>query len=399
MSYDFTSCSDRSATGSLKWREMLARKPSTAPGVIPFSVADMELPLAPEIVSALADFLSGQPNLGYCGPQDSYYEALADWMERRQNWRPEKEWVVETNGVVPALFTAVSALTAPGEGVILFTPAYHPFYAAVDNLGRRRVEIPLIETGSRYMIDFDRLEEQARQPENRLLLFCSPHNPGSRVWTREELLRLADVCLRHRLNVVSDEIHSDLVQPGHPHQVFPAVSPEMAAQTVLATSPSKTFNLAGLQVSNLIIPNPRLRNAFVAVRRQAGLFHNNLFAYIAAEAAYRRGEAWLTALLLHLRENYALLCQHLGEHFPEVIPFELEGTYLAWLDFRAWERDAKKLEHFLVEEAEVFVSQGRQFGKGGEGFARLNLACPRVKLHDALERLRLARSRHRHARG
>lgn len=388
--YDFEHYIDRTGTGSEKWADMARRKANVPPGVIPFSVADMELASPPEITEGLAEFVK-KSILGYEGATPSYYEAVAGWMETRHSWRVENDWLVETNGVVPAMFSAVNAFTKQGEGVIIMTPVYYPFFLAARNGGRRLVEVPLAAADSRYEIDFDRMAEAAAKKENTLLLLCSPHNPTGRVWTRDELETLAEICLKHGVFVASDEIHFDLTMPGQRHTVYATLSPEAANNSFVATSPSKTFNLAGTQASNVFIPDPDRRAAFIADRRASGLVANNIFAYQACELAYKHGTAWLDELLVHLHGNFTFLRDFMAAHFPEVRVTPLEGTYLAWLDFRAWGMDAKALERFMVDEADLFFSEGWVFGKEGEGFERMNLACPRAKIRETLERLFAAR--------
>ncbi len=392
MIYDFTTLRPRIAAGSGKWDAMARLHPGLPPEVIPLSVADMEFSTAPEIVQHLAQYAEGTI-LGYTQPTDSYYEALAGWMARRHGWQIQRDWIVPSPGVVPALFHMVLAFTQPGDQVIVFPPVYYPFYNAVRENGREIAECPLLEQDGRYEIDYDRFARLAET--GKLLIFSSPHNPVGRVWSREELERLSAICLEKGVLVLSDEIHFDLILGERPHTVYAALSREAAENCAVCTAPSKTFNLAGLQTSNIIIPNGKLREKLLAVRGRLGLHGCNILGYQACEAAYRYGEDWLEQLLSVLRENRELVRTFAAAWLPGVKPVELEGTYLQWLDCRELGMDAKALEKFMQEEALWFTDEGYIFGAGGAGFERINLACPTWVLRKALERLRDALARRR----
>src|SRR5665647_81554 len=259
MKYDFETIIDRRSTGSGKWDQMIRCNPDVSRGVVPFSVADMELKNPPEITEGLKKYIDSTI-LGYTQPTDSYLNAVCDWMKRRHGWVVKRDWIIGSPGVVNALFLAVKAFTNQGDGIIIQTPVYYPFYAAIERNQRALVKNPLIYTGSNYFIDYDDLERKAHDPKNKVLLFCSPHNPVGRVWTPEELTRVGEICLRNNVLIISDEIHFDLIMPGHKHTVFANVSEDLANNTIVCTSPSKTFNLAGMQTSNIIIPNEIIRN-------------------------------------------------------------------------------------------------------------------------------------------
>ena len=270
MTYDFTTVVNRRPQASEKWALMRRIVPDLADDVVPFSVADMELKTAPPIIEGLIRYLSDDAILGYTVPYDAYYDAVTGWMARRHNWRIAPEWISVSNGVIPALYDLVKAFTEPGDGVILLTPVYYPFYSAIERNGRAVASCPLIDDGDAYRIDFDALERCAGDPRAKLLIFCSPHNPIGRVWTRDELERVAEICIRNDVTIVSDEIHFDLVMPGHRHTVMASLSEEIASHVVTCTAPSKTFNLAGMQTANIVIPNPTLRERFRAEQARSG---------------------------------------------------------------------------------------------------------------------------------
>lgn len=390
MNYDFTTLRPRIAVGSSKWGAMQKLRQGLPPEVIPLSVADMEFVNPPEIAEHLSHYLETMI-LGYTQPTDSYYAALSDWMARRHNWKIDREWVVPSPGVVPALCHMVQAYTEPGDKVIVFPPVYYPFYSAIRENGRQVLECPLLEKDGRYEMDFDRFAQVAE--EGKVLLFSSPHNPVGRVWSREELEKLSAICLEKGVLVLSDEIHFDLILGERHHTVFATLSEAAAQNCVICTAPSKTFNLAGLQTANIIIPNKKLREKLLAVRNRLGIHGCNMLGYQACETAYRECEGWLEQLLAVLRENRALVETYARAFLPGVKPVELEGTYLQWLDCRALGMDAKALEKFMQEEALWFTDEGYIFGTGGEGFERINLACPTWVLRKALDRLRDALQR------
>ena len=390
MNYDFTTLRPRIAVGSSKWGAMQKLRQGLPPEVIPLSVADMEFVNPPEIAEHLSHYLETMI-LGYTQPTDSYYAALSDWMARRHNWKIDREWVVLSPGVVPALCHMVQAYTEPGDKVIVFPPVYYPFYSAIRENGRQVLECPLLEKDGHYEMDFDRFTQVAE--EGKVLLFSSPHNPVGRVWSREELEKLSAICLEKGVLVLSDEIHFDLILGERPHTVFATLSEAAAQNCVICTAPSKTFNLAGLQTANIIIPNKKLREKLLAVRNRLGIHGCNMLGYQACETAYRECEDWLEQLLAVLRENRALVETYARAFLPGVKPVELEGTYLQWLDCRALGMDAKVLEKFMQEEALWFTDEGYIFGTGGEGFERINLACPTWVLRKALDRLRDALQR------
>ncbi|MCC8165218.1 MAG: pyridoxal phosphate-dependent aminotransferase [Planctomycetes bacterium] len=385
--YDFTTSIDRTLLGSSKWQGMRDLNPNVPDGVVPFSVADMEPREPPEIIEGLKDYLDNVV-LGYAVATPEYDAAVCGWMKRRHDWDIEAEWIVECAGVVPALFTAVKALTKPGDGVILLTPVYYPFFMAVEKNGRSIVTSDMVVRDGRYCIDFADLEKKAADPKNTLLIFCNPHNPVGRVWDRDEIERLGAICMENGVQVVSDEIHFDLIMPGKKHIVYSTISPEFADSAIVCTAPSKTFNLAGMQTSNIIIKNPELRHRFRHELAKTGFFSCNVLGYKACEIAYTRCEPWLDELIVILDSNRRVVEDFMKTHIPKIFVHPLEGTYLQWWDCRALGLDHKALESFIINEALLFLDEGYIFGTAGEGFERINLACPTATLVQALERLR-----------
>jgi putative C-S lyase len=391
MKYDFFTRMDRKNTGAYKWEDMYKKNPQVSPGVVPFSTADMEFPIQGEIAAGLGEVLE-RGVLGYARPAEGYTKAVISWMKRRHDWEIEAEWIIQSPGVVPAFFNGVQAFTEEGDGVIIMPPVYAPFGRAVTENGRKLVENPLVDDGKTYRIDYDDLEEKARDPKNKLLIFCSPHNPVGRVWKKEELLRVADICNRCGVLAISDEIHADLLFPGVSHTVYAALSEEAAQNCVVCTAPSKTFNLAGLQVSNIIIPNRKLRSKLLSRFKKNAVSGNNVLGLRACEIAYTRCEEWLDELLELIAANYRLVKNFMAKNFPMVTVYPMEGTYLVWMDFRSLVGgptvpDYKALEEFMIRDAELFFAEGAMFGVQGCGFERMNIACPAVVLEEALERL------------
>jgi putative C-S lyase len=389
MKYDFTTRVDRRNSGAAKWEEMFRKKPDVSPGVVPLSVADMELLNPPEIIEGLKTFLDHSV-LGYTQPTDAYKQAVVGWMKTRHHWDIQPEWITLSPGVVPAFFIAVQAFSQPGDGVIIQRPVYYPFSFAIERNQRTLVNNPLILEQGKYRIDYADLETKARDPKNKLLIFCSPHNPVGRVWTREELGRVADICNRHGVVMVSDEIHFDLIMPGVTHTVYATVSEAAAQNCVVCTAPSKTFNLAGMQTSNIITPNPVLREKLVGQFTQNAMSMLGILGLKACEIAYTQCGPWLDELITLIKVNHETVKAYCAKHLPQVGVFPLEGTYLQWLDFRGFKLGSGELETFMVQEAEWFTDEGVMFGPEGEGFERINLACPTVIVEEALERLHKA---------
>lgn len=382
MEYDFSTIQDRRSFESIKWKMMEDKNPKVPKNVIPLSVADMEFPLAPEIKNALLDYINNTP-LGYLDFTPSYLQAVCEWMNKRHNWNIDPEWIIPMPGVVPSFFTCIKALSSPGDGVIVFSPVYYPFYRAIEKNNRKVVSVELIEKDRKYTINFDEFSKEASKNENKILLFCSPHNPVGRVWTEEELSRVAEICKKNNIIVVSDEIHFDLIMPNYKHHIFAKYD----ENAIILTAPSKTFNIAGLQCSNMIIKNKEYRDKINYEIATLSIENCNALGYIACKAAYLHGEAWLNELLQIIDLNKKTVESFFEKRIPQIKVSELEGTYLQWWDFRELGFSDEKLEDMLVNEAYIFSDMGTMFKNGGSGFIRINLACPTRKIKETLERL------------
>ena len=389
MKYNFETAPDRRGTGAFKWNSMYEAKPDVSDGVIPFSVADMEFQNPQPLLDGMAKYVS-QAVYGYTGPTHAYYESVINYMKRRHNWDIQKDWIITTPGVVPALNELVKAFSEPGDGVIITRPVYYPFSMAIENSGRKLVNVSLINRDGHYEMDFEGLEKAAKDPSTKLMILCSPHNPVGRVWTEDELRKLASICNSNGVMILSDEIHFDFVFPGHKHTVLATLSEEIAQNNIFCTAPSKTFNLGGVQVSNIIIPNPKLRERYNEYHKSMGMLALNMFAYKIGELVYNTCGDWFEELMQVLDTNRKLVEQYITTYLPQIKVIPLEGTYLQWLDCRALGMSGKELETFMQENAELFFDEGYIFGEEGDGFERWNLACPTKYIQEGLERLRKA---------
>jgi cystathionine beta-lyase len=322
---------------------------------------------------------------GYSEPDAAYFDVMRKWFERRFNWPVQRDWLMITPGVVNALYIAVRALTEPGDGIVIQQPVYYPFESSIKNTGRRFLVNELAYSNGRYTIDFLDFEEKIKQA--KMFIMCNPHNPVGRVWSRDELDRMGEICLRHSVTVIADEIHEDFILGANRHLVFAALNNELANITVTFTSPSKTFNLAGLLHANIFISNKDLRDKFKEEYAGCGLGQPGVMGLIACKAAYEKGAEWLDQLLDYLAGNMSFLKTYLSEHIPKIKLVEPEGTYLAWLDCNEIGM-AQKLDEELTQKGKLWLSAGSLFGKGGSGFERMNVACPRSVLRNALERLK-----------
>lgn len=387
MSFDFDTVIDRHNTDCIKFD--FAEEHGVPADALPMWVADMDF-RAPDGVLDAARACVEHGIFGYTGVKPDYYEAVRGWFERRFGWRTKPEWLVRTPGVVFALAMAVRALSEPGAGVLIQPPVYYPFFKTVRDNGRRVIENPLIYGDGRYVMDYDGMERAIVENGVKLFILCSPHNPAGRVWTREELRRAGDICLRHGVTVVSDEIHCDFTWPDHPHTPLVMAVPELMEQAVVCTAPSKAFNLAGLQVSNLFIPGADVRKKVKAEIEATGWSGLNNVGQAACKAAYRTGDPWLDALKDYLKGNVAFMRDYLAENLPELKLIEPEGTYLAWVDCSALGLTPAQLHDLVANKAKLWLDDGGIFGKQGEQFQRFVLACPRATLKEGLERLRKA---------
>ena len=388
MAYDFTTLHPAFGSGAPMW-ERLAQFGEPAPDAIDFGVAEMKFKLAPEIASALERHVT-EGSFGYAGAPESLKREIVSWMERRHGWHIEPEWLFQTYGLVLAVGCCVRALTEPGDGILLNCPSYPPFYRAIEQNGRRLVRSELLEQDGKYVFNFEDMERKIEQEHVKLYILCSPQNPTGRVWTRAELERVGEMCLRHGVKVVSDEIHFDICYPGHEHSVFASISEELAANSVVLTAPSKTFNIAGMTISNVVAPNPELRERVKAtVARDMGGYFNS-FGYAACEAAYKSSGPWLDECLKVLEGNCRLFTDFLTERVPVFSCHMPEGTYLAWMDGRRAGLSPEELTEFLHKDARFYTEGGDVFGSGYELFHRVNLACPREYIEKALLRLEAA---------
>lgn len=380
MEYDFDKIVSRRGTNSYKWDTLEEE------GVLPMWVADMDFRTAPAVVRTIEQ-RAAHGIYGYTKVPDAYYEAVAGWFARRHGWRIRPEWIIYTSGVVPAVSAVIQALTEPGDRVIVQTPAYNCFFSSIRNSGCELSANRLLYREGRYTVDFDDLEVKAADPKAKLLLLCNPHNPSGRVWTPAELRRIGEICLRHGVLVVSDEIHCELTYEGHDYTPFATLSEEFQRRSVTCISPSKAFNLAGLQIANIVAADGDIRRRIDRAININEVCDVNPFGVEALIAAYNEGGEWLDALRKYLWENFRYLVMYLAEHLPELTVVPLEGTYLAWIDCRALSVSSERMAQRLMDEARLVVNPGTLYGPGGEGFIRLNFACPRVLLIDGLERL------------
>lgn len=387
MTYDFDRAVDRHNTNSIKYD--FAVEFGLPADVLPLWVADMDFPAPPAVQEALRKAVD-HGIFGYSDVKDDYAEAVINWFRTRHNWEPKAEWLVKAPGVVYALATAVRAMTEPGDRVLVTPPVYYPFFSVVRNNGREIVESPLQYENGKYTIDFEDFEKKIEENNVKMFILCSPHNPIGRVWTLDELRRIGDICRRHNVFVVADEIHCDFTHPGHPHTVFLNAVPEMAEQTIVCTAPSKSFNLAGLQASNIWIPGEQARSAFKQVMQANGYGQLNTMGLVACKAAYEGGAEWLDQCRDYMRENLNFVRAYLAENIPQIRLVEPEGTYFAWLDCSGLGLGKDELEDLVINKAHLWLDGGHIFGGNGEQFQRVVLACTRDTLKQALDRLKAA---------
>ena len=379
MKYDFDELIPRRGTNSCKWDS------TPDDDVIPLWVADMDFRTAPSVIEALQKRVS-HGIFGYTRVPDEYYDAVTGWFSRRHGLDIGKEDIIYTSGVVPAVSAIIKALTVPGDKVLILTPVYNCFYSSIRNNGCEAVSSPLLQAGDSFEVDFADFEAKAADPKVRVFLLCSPHNPVGRVWTREELLRMGNICRKNGVTVVSDEIHCELVYPGHRQIPFASLSEDFHAHSVTCLSPSKAFNIAGLQIANIVVPDPEIRAKIDRAINVNEVCDVNPFGVIAAIAAYNSGEDWLEELLVYLKGNYDFMKGFCSRHLPEFPVADLQGTYLAWMDCRVLGKPSDVLEKELISRAGIWLNSGTMYGAEGEGWLRWNLACPRARLEEGLNR-------------
>lgn len=386
MPYNFDEIIDRSGSACVKYD--LRRMLFGTEDVLPMWVADMDFRTPDFIMEAIRKRAEHEV-LGYTIRTDGYLHALMDWVERRHDWALKKDWILFAPGVVPALSMLVSAFTRPGEKVIVQSPVYFPFFSVVEENGRHVVSNPLKRVGDRYTMDLDHLKSVIDK-RTRMILICNPHNPVGRAWDAEELHALAQVCLENDILMVSDEIHCDLVLPGFRHTPLATLSAEIAANTITCMAPSKTFNLAGLATSHVIISDDKLRKTFNNTLEAVHVWMGNIFGAVASEAAYLQGSDWLTEMLDYVQGNVDYLDDFLQKNIPQIRMIRPEATYMAWLDCIALGLDDPGLKDFFIRKARLGLNDGPTFGQGGSGYHRINLACPRSIVEEAADRLKKA---------
>lgn len=383
MMYKFDEIIPRRGTHSYKWDS------AQSDDVLPMWVADMDFHTAPAVVEALKT-RAEHGIFGYVKVPPAYYESIINWFGRKHHWMIAQDWILYTTGVVPALSAIIKALTSPGDKVLVQTPVYNCFFSSIRNNECEMVSNPLIYQNKTYHIDFDDLEKKAADPKVKLLLLCNPHNPAGRVWTRQELIRIGEICLCNDVFIIADEIHCELVYPGHSYTPFASISDEFLHHSVTCISPSKAFNLAGLQVANIVVANPDIKRKIDKALNVNEVCEINPFAVEALIAAYNEGEAWLEALKHYLFANYQYLQAYFNQYLPQFPVLELEGTYLVWVDCSTLKQSSKDIVKSLLEKEKLWVNEGTMYGEAGEGFIRINIACPRTLLIEGLDRLKRA---------
>ncbi len=379
MKYDFDKVVSRHNSNSFKW--------DTAPTqeMLPMWIADMDFQVAPAIIEALKKQVE-HGIFGYTHVPESYYDSVTSWFSRRHGWNIQREWIVYLPSVVPALSACIRALASKGDNILIQGPVYNHFYSAIDNCQCKALSSSLVYANNTYSIDFEDLERKAADPKTTLMLLCNPHNPAGRVWTREELTRIGEICIHHGVTIVSDEIHCELVMPGHKHIPFASISEKFLQHSVTCMSPSKAFNTAGLQIANIVCANNEMREKVAHALHASEICNVNPFGVVAAQASYNESEEWLAQLLDYIHSNYQYMQQFCHEHLPDFPLTTMEATYLVWMNISTLGITSAQLEKELVEHADLWINAGTMYGQEGEGFMRWNIACPRATLADGLQR-------------
>ena len=385
--YDFDKVIDRRNTNSVKW-DILSKEGKDSEGIIPMWVADMDFCVAPAITEEMQKVIDRQI-YGYQFNDDEYAETIVSWMHKRHHYDIEKDWICHTPNVVSGLCAAIRAVSEPGDEIIIQTPVYGPFYSSIKDNDRVIVESQMKEDNGYYTMDLEDFEQKIT-PKTKAVILCNPHNPCGRVWTKEELQALADVCMKHNLYIISDDIHGDLVYKGHPHTMIASLSGEIADRCIVCTAPSKTFNLAGMQIAHCIVKNKELREKFMQNFKKLHADGGNSFEEAMVIGAYGKSEQWVDELLEYLEGNVDLFIDYIHENIPKLKVYKPEGTYLVWVDCRALGLAQEDLKNFFMEKCKLHVHDGLFFGKEGEGYVRFNLACPRSLVQEALARMKKA---------
>lgn len=387
MGYNFDEVIDRKNTHSIKYDFIAERGKDIE--TLPMWVADMDFRIPKEISDELMKAVE-HGIFGYSEMKEEYYLTLQKWFLKRFGWNIKKDWIVKTPGIVNAIAVAIQAFTKEGDGVLIQKPVYYPFFDTIKANKRKVINSPLVYTNGTYEIDFKDFEAKILEHSVKLFILCSPHNPVGRVWTKEELERIGSICIKYNVLILSDEIHADFVYPGYEHRILGSINEELLNNSIICTAPSKTFNLAGLQVSNIIIANKDLRKKFVSIIKANGYSQLNKMGLIACQAAYQFGEPWLEELKDYLWRNLSYIREFLKNRIPEIKLVEPQGTYLVWLDFRGLNISVEEIEDIVVNKAKLWLDHGGMFGEEGYGFQRINIACPKIILKSALERLEQA---------
>ena len=397
MKYDFDRCIERVDSFSLKWSKNSLKRffGKDDDDLLPLWVADMDFECPRPVIEAVKK----EAEEGVYGYNwhitPTYLDAVTGWMDRRHQWKVDPKWIVYSPGIVPAINIIVQTFSNIGDKVIIQPPVYSPFFSTVTNNGRQPLLNQLIYENQRYSFDFEDFERKAKDPRTKMFILCNPHNPVGRVWSKEDLKKLGDICLENDILIISDEIHNDLILPGKSHILFSTISEELERKTIVCTAPSKTFNMAGLQVSNIIIPNEKMRESFRhTISYKNGISVPNSFGIVAMVAAYNEGEEWLEQVLRYIDLNFQFLKEFVHNKLPEVKYVEPEGTYLGWLDFNSLGLNDEELKNLILNKANVALEGGNIFGLGGEGFQRINVACPKVLLEEGMKRIKKVVDQH-----
>jgi cystathionine beta-lyase len=388
MKYNFDRIIDRSQTNSVKWNKQFLKEKFGADDVLPLWVADMDFQCPQPIIDALKKRVD-EEIFGYCWHKTpTYLNAVSNWMRRRHGWKIDNDWIILSPGIVPAIYMLIQTFTNIGEKVIIQPPVYYPFFSAIENNGRIISMNQLYYENKRYTFDFEDFEAKAKDPLTKIFILCSPHNPVGRVWTEKELRRLGDICLENDILIISDEIHHDLILSGYKHTLFSTISKDFEKNTIMCTAPSKTFNIAGLKTSNIIISDDKLRESFFnTISKRNSVMSPNVFGITALIAAYNEGEEWLDQVMKYIEANFIYLKDCVNENLPNVDFIEPEGTYLAWLDCNRLETNDENLNDLILNKAKVALDEGKIFGPGGEGFERINVGCPLSILKECMTRI------------
>lgn len=387
MIYNFDEIIERRGTDCIKYD--FAKEKGKSDDLLPMWVADMDFKTAPEISEALQKIIN-HGIYGYTDAKPDYFKAIDNWFKTRHQYELCEGAIVSVPSIVYAIAAAIQSFTCEGEAVIIQTPVYYPFYDTILKNKRKIVENPLYIENGKYRIDFEDFEQKIVSENVKMFILCSPHNPVSRVWSKEELIKLGDICLKHNVLVFSDEIHCDFVYGNNKHHVFASLSKEFEDNTVLATSASKSFSLAGLHNCNIFVKNKNLRDLYKGTIDRAGYSHPNMMGLAATKAAYEKGTAWFDDLLFYLGENINYMREFINEHMPRIRMIEPEGTYLIWVDMRDLGLNDAQRDEFIEGKAKLWLNKGSIFGKAGSGFERFNIACPKATVKEAMERLKKA---------